>query len=63
MMLRALLSLPPIEGIHGCVAVAEPDKDGGASLLKYAARICSFTPIHTTSPLPRLEVELIHKAA
>lgn len=38
-MLWALLCSLPIEGIRGCVAVAEPGKEGGESLLKFAARV------------------------
>lgn len=39
LMLWALLCSLPIEGIRGCVAVAEPGKEGGESLLKFAVRV------------------------
>ena len=38
-MLWALLCSLPIAGISGCAAVAEPGKEGGESLLKFAARV------------------------
>jgi hypothetical protein len=58
-MLWALLCSLPTAGIHGCVAVAEPGKEGGESLLKFAARV----PLEQIAGWPIRWVEIRMRSA